>query len=487
MTSLLILGGFLPETSYLRVQLGIDSVFDLRMQDSVYRDLINQRMVAKIDDVEMILADYFDNHVKTSDLKLFLNTEVPHWRKYKNIILYPARLFFDGHKALEILIQKLHFADTPCVCGNGPKITSLPTSYLDDPSQADRLVEHLDQSLGLEIDRSARDLSMVKGMFTTTSSQSRSRHFNSIEIKPGPYITKMAKNSGKLKCEYDFFKSLPTAIRPYFPMVGEYNSSTETESYEIEFIKAFDFSRFFLHQSLLKEDFLSLLASLTQYFNLCPREQVVSDSFNASFESLFVTKLKTRVDALYDDQEQLKFIQFTELIHPGGLRSIVDHLSTDLMQQMHKVSKHELAFSHGDLCFSNILFDRITGQVKFIDPRGDESTLNNYRPVHYDLAKLSHSFMGCYDLIMNGLCQISLNERLSFSLEFELANEYLHSVRQVFAEWIQSMGYDLKLIRQCEASLFFSMLPLHKDKPNYMVQQFIAGLTAMQDSQGANS
>ncbi len=54
---------------------------------------------------------------------------------------------------------------------------------------------------------------------------------------------------------------------------------------------------------------------------------------------------------------------------------------------------------HGDLCFSNILFDTCSDCIKLIDPRAsisrDEPRLVG--DLRYDLSKLAHSVLGLYD------------------------------------------------------------------------------------------
>ena len=49
-----------------------------------------------------------------------------------------------------------------------------------------------------------------------------------------------------------------------------------------------------------------------------------------------------------------------------------------------------LCIGHGDLCFSNMLYSKTTGLLKFIDPRGADKPSDLYMHSYYDVAKLSH-------------------------------------------------------------------------------------------------
>ena len=81
---------------------------------------------------------------------------------------------------------------------------------------------------------------------------------------------------------------------------------------------------------------------------------------------------------------------------------------------------------------------------------------------YYELAKLSHSVCGLYDLFNYGLYRFEINEDLSSGIEIDFdGREY----EKRFAKALQKNGYDMKAVRIFEVSLFLSMLPLHMDYP----------------------
>ena len=75
---------------------------------------------------------------------------------------------------------------------------------------------------------------------------------------------------------------------------------------------------------------------------------------------------------------------------------------------------------HGDPCFSNTLYDKSSEMLKLIDPKGALSEDEIYTNEYYDLAKLSHSILGNYDFMNNGLFRIELNNELKMDLKIKL-------------------------------------------------------------------
>ena len=117
---------------------------------------------------------------------------------------------------------------------------------------------------------------------------------------------------------------------------------------------------------------------------------------------------------------------------------------------------------HGDLCFSNILYNKETSMLKLIDPKGATKEEELWTNPYYDIAKLSHSICGRYDFFNSGLYDIKIEAdmKLNLSLEFNNA-EYM----ELFRDYLERYGFDYNMVRVYEASLFLSMLPLHMDNP----------------------
>ena len=134
--------------------------------------------------------------------------------------------------------------------------------------------------------------------------------------------------------------------------------------------------------------------------------------------------------------------------------------------------------SHGDLCFSNILYSPDAFLMRFVDPKGAESEEELYSDPLYDIAKLSHSISGQYDFMNSALFGIEVTDDLKLKLSIDGdITEY----RRMFEDKLKEKGIDVPTVRLFECSLFLSMLPLHMDRPK-KVLGFILNAIAILDS-----
>jgi hypothetical protein len=119
---------------------------------------------------------------------------------------------------------------------------------------------------------------------------------------------------------------------------------------------------------------------------------------------------------------------------------------------------------HGDFCFSNILYEKASNFMRLIDPRGAATTEELWTDPYYDVAKLSHSILGNYDFINNGLYDLTLTESLGPQLTLSFPSP-VDAMQQAFQRRVYEAGFEPALVRVYEASLFLSMAPLHIDVP----------------------
>jgi hypothetical protein len=99
--------------------------------------------------------------------------------------------------------------------------------------------------------------------------------------------------------------------------------------------------------------------------------------------------------------------------------------------------------------------------VRVIDPRGrgPDGAPSLFGDPAYDLAKLHHSAVGFYDLIISGL--FSLSERADHALTFTLEASAKHlAVRDRFRTWLRAHeNQDPAVLQAISVLLFLSMLP----------------------------
>ncbi|HDW1595385.1 TPA: capsular biosynthesis protein, partial [Escherichia coli] len=121
---------------------------------------------------------------------------------------------------------------------------------------------------------------------------------------------------------------------------------------------------------------------------------------------------------------------------------------------------------HGDLCFSNIIFNFRTGRIQVFDPRGlnHSGEISIYGDFRYDIAKLSHSILGLYDWIIAGYYIINKKNK-THSIEFKInIDNKLFEIQSTFVSIIkEKYSISEKSLYAMQIHLFLSMLPLHSD------------------------
>ena len=165
------------------------------------------------------------------------------------------------------------------------------------------------------------------------------------------------------------------------------------------------------------------------------------------------------------------------MAYTSSFKGTFFNLKDSLIEQENK--NVGFCFSHGDLCFNNILADPLSGIIKVIDPRvGSDSELPlGALPRLYDLAKINHSVTYLYDSIVNNLFEINCDSPANFALKIYTPRRY-QMIRSVF---VDIFGDDIcsPAVNLTTASLFLSMLPLHADSPTKMLAFSIMGSTIL--------
>ncbi|HAG68788.1 MAG TPA: hypothetical protein DCL38_02310, partial [Lachnospiraceae bacterium] len=288
------------------------------------------------------------------------------------------------------------------------------------------------------------------------------RFFNS--LSGDEYVVvKSSRNKEKIRAEYEFYRLLPEDMRMWFATAFDYKETDEGASYAMERFHFTDVAIRYVHGAIDEEEFSGLLDRLFHFIGARKKKAVSREEYEEGRRYLYVDKVRSRIEALKKNSE---FRGIEELIRAGtrysGIDEIADRYFT-LYEELMKEKSFEpvLVIGHGDLCFSNILYNKDADILKLIDPRGalDEGSL--YMDPFYDLCKLSHSICGSYDYFNSGLFEISLSEDNRLVLSIDSDNE---SYISLFKNKLSENGFDIRLIRLLEASLFLSMLPLHIDR-----------------------
>lgn len=307
------------------------------------------------------------------------------------------------------------------------------------------------------------DLSKLTNFLTFITSGFDARFFNAL-LGDEYTVTKKSTKIEKIKAEYSFFHLLPDNMKMWFVMPFDYKESSEAASYTMERFHMTDIAIRFVHGAVSVTELEDILEKLFHFISIRGRKTVDSEKAKETAQSLYIGKLMERMT----DLKKLKqYEQFNQLLAMGTKYRSLDEVVARYMSLYEKVKRSEreygeLVIGHGDLCFSNILYNKEASILKLIDPKGALEEDELYTDPYYDLAKLSHSICGCYDFFNSGLYDISMERDMKITLTIDADTA---QYKELFQKYLLNSGYRYDLVRLYEASLFLSMLPYHMDQP----------------------
>lgn len=313
----------------------------------------------------------------------------------------------------------------------------------------------IEENCLINIDDYTNFLRYISGGFDT-------RYFNNLKTDDNVVI-KSSTNKEKIKREYMYYKLLPEDMQRW--MVEPYNYVEEKEeaSYTMERLYIPDIAIRWVHEAINEEEFRNILNKVFYYINTRKTMKIEKTQYYKISNELYIKKLKDRVEDLKkcDNYDIIK--KYIEIgTNYGSIDDIVSEYEKLYYQALEKETNYKIVIGHGDLCFSNMLYDNEINLLKLIDPKGALKEEELWTNPNYDIAKLSHSICGRYDFFNSASYEIKLDSNLKFKLELKFDNErYI----KIFKEYLEKNDINYENIRIYEISLFLSMLPLHMDYP----------------------
>lgn len=280
------------------------------------------------------------------------------------------------------------------------------------------------------------------------------RYFNSFETTEFSLI-KRSSNKLKMRAESSWYENVPTKLKYHCPTLY----SVEDGMYEIEHLYANSLSEIFVHGKLPEKNWDSikdrLFALLATLYSLPAQEKP-----RTSLKDFVVRKTIERLTS-----EELPEIGLETEYYMEGVRKLsLKEMMLFAADFWPDESDGNYKISHGDFCFSNILYDARSMKLSVIDPRGLDSSEaispNGY--FEYDVAKLAHSMIYGYDFIIAGQVKTEIlgNVLTSDYKDFSFMDD-----SQFWLKLQIEFGISEVLIKTICLNLFLSMLPLHSDKP----------------------
>ena len=349
-----------------------------------------------------------------------------------------------------------------------------------------RLVEFPWLDLGHRATASRRRLSRLS-----------SRGFNRVNYcSSGDLIRKCSQDPTRLAQEADYFQALPASLQRFFPTCLHHQPG----QLELEYVPFPSLAELFLYWQIGANSWRQLMDRLSAVRDALALEMNGTPTIEASVDWLYSRKLRNRLKQLSADPPQLAEDQrwndwwttpWTLEVSPssqttGCLLALPAPkvAATKLLERLPLLEHNrQLRRIHGDLCFNNILAEPQSGSIRLIDPRGEKPAGANW-PVgfgdpRYDQVKLLHSGRYLYDVVVNDLFQLTTTAPGQLKLTLDVPSHYQELQQAMERSGIfQDLQPDEE--RWLTASLFFSMLPLHREDGDRCLAFIAIGLMILE-------
>ena len=308
------------------------------------------------------------------------------------------------------------------------------------------------------------DFGHINTFFRSRTLITTQRAFNEMSITPR-VVTKASKKRLKMQAEANWFRSLPDNLRIYVPHLVSDNTEADVATYSLEYLYLLPLNDMFVYGNLPSNVWYQIFDSCKQVNTALASYKPEINTSPDKLNNLYLPKTLARLEEF---AVQRSFDINQPVIFNGiELPSLLD-IAYKTAELIPMATVDDEGISHGDFCFSNILYDARVQSIKLIDPRGvdNEGNLSIYGDTRYDIAKLYHSVIGLYDLIIANRFTLTGNvEANVFNLEFP-DSARLASIQNTFRQCFFGNSIDNeKVTLAITIHLFLSMLPLHADRP----------------------
>lgn len=329
------------------------------------------------------------------------------------------------------------------------------------------------------------DLGHLNTYFKSRAEITTQRAFNELLISDG-LVKKTGNPPYKISAEAAWFNNIPARLKKFTPQIIDNYQDSESSYYELEYLPLPPLNEVYVYGLNPTFFWNGIFSGVRNFMKTAEIEldNITKEMIQQDFYCLVENKTISRLEQ-YSVESNISLLD-TYSYNGFALGSILD-IVKECTGMIFDSGNHP-AIIHGDLCFSNILYDSRSASLKMLDPRGmnAEGVATIYGDQKYDLAKLAHSVIGMYDFIISGRYQITEISDLNFLISFE--NELrIESIQRLFIKTEFITGYETSQILPLVILLFLSMLPLHNDRPDRQQAMLVNALRIYQSIKGERS
>ena len=460
-----------------KIYVSLPEGFDLNSEDQLQIEALGMTVIYS--DPTLSIGDAIANCVNiigVYDAKLLL--------LYGDTIVTGLNSFGDDAVSVHAYLGEYPWADLGCLFGDRAhdlerktlsgmfafsNLPDLLRSIIRAKGNFLKAICHYDESQMLDLVSNGDwfDFGHVQTFFFSTGLVTTQRGFNELQITARE-VVKGSENRHKIQSEAAWFNDIPAHMRAFTPaylgarapggLTGYATANTHLSTLsnlavfgELQtgtWVKIFDACGAFLEECRAIRPDVPMGVDPNIYFGTKTAKRIAH--FAASKNGNILNEARRLDGRPLPSIEEILDVT-------GDIIATIDHGPECMI--------------HGDFCFSNIFFDFRSSSIKVIDPRGElpNGTRSIYGLQSYDLAKLAHSVIGGYDLMIAGYMRAKLE---GDNLEMESVysdNPRWQNVTEAFSRSSITQTQDARAIKAMLTHLFLSMLPLHADRPDRQI------------------
>ena len=307
------------------------------------------------------------------------------------------------------------------------------------------------------------------------------RAFNELSIDPVlGTITKRSHHVEKFVNEINFLRLLPPDLAVLFPRIVDHSTDWDDPHVTMEYYGYPTLAEIFVFENAEAGTWEHVFEHLHEIVTgvLMRHRQPLAE---ATLHAMYVEKTLRRLETLRGP-EALHGLASQDgplTVNGEALRNL-PALWPEVEAAVRRMSRNvEGSIIHGDLCFSNILYDLRARICKFVDPRGSFGQAGLYGDPRYDVAKLYHSVYGCYDFIVNDLFEVAV-DGAEGTLRLRTRPQHEEVLRRF--EKVFFTTFDRREILLLTGLLFVSMPALHYDHPKRQLAMYVRGVQLLNEA-----
>lgn len=305
------------------------------------------------------------------------------------------------------------------------------------------------------------DFGHLQTFFQSRLAVTTARAFNTVRID-GLTARKSSQDRAKIRAEAHWLNAIPAPVQIHTARLLAHGVADGNAFYETEYAFLPVVSELFVHGQLGRHSWMRVLSAIEALLAACAAD-AGEGSADAALRALCVDKTAARLERF---ARETGFPIDRPLRYAGRPTPSLTEIAERLAQALDLESGRRECVMHGDLCFSNLLYDSRLRRVRALDPRGLVGERPGiYGDLRYDLAKLAHSAVGRYDQIIAGRYDLAEADG-DFELTFEeiAAQPWLEgALGEMRVDGAEALSLT---VRAAMTGLFLSMLPLHADRPD---------------------